>query len=94
MYHPPFIYRPCIFFSPPISLLPSVLPFKKKAGTNRKKCFLSENMQAYVEMESSKLTKQDRNDTTILSYHPYILCHFANYAHYKTLYMHISLFYT
>ena len=25
-------------------------------------------------------TKLDANDTTILSHHPYILCHFANYA--------------
>ena len=27
-----------------------------------------------------KPTKVDGNDTTILSHHPYILCHFANYA--------------
>ena len=32
-------------------------------------------------------------DTMVLSYHPYILCHFANYAHHKFLTcMHISLF--
>ena len=34
----------------------------------------------------------DGNDTTIFLHHPYILCHFANYAHDKTLYMHIGLF--
>ena len=27
-----------------------------------------------------KPAKQDANDTTIHSHHPYILCHFANYA--------------
>ena len=43
-------------------------------------------------MEPSKPTKLDGNDTTILSHHPYILCHFANYAHHKTLHMHIGLF--
>ena len=30
------------------------------------------------------------NDTTTLSHHPYILCHFANYAHHKTLYTHLA----
>ena len=39
-----------------------------------------------------KPAKQDGNNTTTLSHHPYILCHFANYAHYKTLYMHFGLF--
>ena len=42
--------------------------------------------------QNKKPTKLDGNDTTILSHHPYILCHFANYAHHKTLYIHISLF--
>ena len=31
--------------------------------------------------------------TTTLSHHPYILCHFANYAHHKTLYMHLAYSY-
>ena len=30
-------------------------------------------------------SKLDGNDPTTLSHHPYILCHFANYAHHKTL---------
>ena len=30
-------------------------------------------------------------DTTTLSHHPYILCHFAKCAHHKTLYMHLAL---
>ena len=33
---------------------------------------------------------QALHDTTTLSHHPYILCHFANYAHHKTLYMHFA----
>ena len=39
-----------------------------------------------------KPAKQDGNNTITLSHHPYILCHFANYAHHKTLNMHICLF--
>ena len=31
----------------------------------------------HVRMEASKPTKLDRNDTTTLSHHPYILRHFA-----------------
>ena len=33
------------------------------------------------------------NDTTTLSHHPYILCHFVSYAHHKTLYMHLAYSY-
>ena len=44
----------------------------------------SERKQAHVGMEPSKPAKQDGNNTTTLSHHPYILCHFANYAHHKT----------
>jgi len=33
------------------------------------------------------------NDTTTFSHHPYILCNFANYAHHKTLYMHLPYSY-
>ena len=40
-----------------------------------------------------KPTKLDGNDTTTLPHHPYILCHFANYAPHKTLYMHIAYSY-
>ena len=35
---------------------------------------------------------QALHDTTTLSHHPYILCHFANYAHHKTLYMHFAYY--
>ena len=31
-------------------------------------------------MEPSKANQSNGNDTTILSHHPYILCHFASYA--------------
>ena len=31
-------------------------------------------------------------DTTTLLHHPYILCHFANHAHHKSRYLHITLF--
>ena len=31
-------------------------------------------------MEPSKTNQTNGNDTTILSHHPYILCHFASYA--------------
>ena len=43
------------------------------------KSFLNENkrMQGW---NPQKPTKLDRNDTTTISHHPYILCHFANYA--------------
>ena len=43
--------------------------------TSHKK--FSEGKQVHVEMEASKPTKLDGNDTTTLSHHPYILCHFA-----------------
>ena len=34
---------------------------------------------ACVDGNLKKPAKQDGNDTTILSHHPYILCHFSNY---------------
>ena len=40
-----------------------------------------------------KPTKLDGNDTTTSTHHPYILCDFANYAHRKTLYMHLAYSY-
>ena len=43
--------------------------------TSHKK--FSEGKQVHVGMEASKPTKLDGNDTTTLSHHPYILCHFA-----------------
>ena len=45
-------------------------------------------------MESSKANQTRWNDITLLSYHPYNLSHFANYAHHKTHCMHIMLFYS
>jgi len=45
-------------------------------------------------MESSKTNQSDGNNITTLSHHPYILCHFANYAHHKTLYMHFAYSYS
>ena len=37
---------------------------------------------------SQELTKQDENDATILLYHPYILCHFANHALHAFVFLH------
>ena len=34
----------------------------------------------HVGMEPSKTNQTNGNDTTILSHHPYILCHFGSYA--------------
>ena len=54
-----------------------------KSNNNGKKSpnsFLNEN-KCMKEWNPQKPTKQDRNDTTILSHHPY---HFANYEHHKT----------
>ena len=48
---------------------------------NQEPCLTSwKNLQAHVRMKSSKPTEQDRNDTTILLHHPYILWHFTNHA--------------
>ena len=64
--------------------------FAKKQVTIKR--FLSQKKGMYG-WNPQKPTKKDGNDIgiTILSHHPYILCHFANYAHHKTLYMHIKL---
>ena len=40
----------------------------------------SEQKQVHLGMDLSEPAKQDGNDNTILLYHPYRLCHFANYA--------------
>ena len=40
-----------------------------------------------------KATKLDGNGTTTSTHHPYILCHFAYYAHHKTLYMSLAYSY-
>ena len=45
-------------------------------------------LPSFVTIPKKQSTKQD---TTILLHHPYILYHFANYAHHKTFYMYISL---
>ena len=51
--------------------------------------FASSNVCMYILYKTQKSfplktstckDKQDGNNTTILLYHPYILCHFANYA--------------
>ena len=66
------------FFLPPLL----TIPMKKKEKKNRNKLhkyFLNENKHM-KEWNPPKSTKQDRNNTTMLSHHPYILCHFANYA--------------
>ena len=47
----------------------------------------------HVGMETSVVNRTTWNDNTTLSHHPYILCHFANYAHHKTLYMHLAYSY-
>ena len=44
--------------------------------------------QAHVGMDPHKLTKQDGNDTAILSQYPYVLCHFANYALLLVIHVH------
>ena len=46
--------------------------------------------QVSKKLNEIKPTGRDGTDTTILSHHPYILCHFAYYTH-KTLHMLISL---
>ena len=42
-----------------------------------------------AKMSPSK-AKLDGNDNTTLLCHHYILCHFANYADHKTIYMHLA----
>ena len=37
-------------------------------------------LKVHIGMEHQEPTKLDGNDTTTISHHPYILCHFANYA--------------
>ena len=66
----------------PFSLaIPNKLPRKKKAGASPKKGFLNEN---------NHIQKLDGNDTTTILHHPYVLCHFANYAHLKSFHMHLA----
>ena len=63
---------------------------KKKKQKQVIKSFLKENkcMQGW---KTQKSTKLDGSDTTTLSHHPYILCHFVNYAHHTTLHMHLAI---
>ena len=44
----------------------------------------------YYHTLHSMLVLLDGNDTTAISDHLYILCHFANYAHRNTLYIHFA----
>ena len=73
--------------SPPTSLLFSTK--HKQAGKSHNKVFRMK--QVHVGMDPQKTTKQ--GVTTICLHHPYsyILCHFANCTHQKTLYISISL---
>ena len=62
------------------SYIPHSVPLMcPHAYSTRHKKF-SEQKQAHLGMDLSEPAKQDRNDNTILLYHPYMLCHFANYA--------------
>ena len=69
----------------PLSLpfhLSSLLPFlndntKKNTETCHKKVFLQENKPC----RDGALKNQPNSQTTTLSHHPYILCHFANYMY-------------
>ena len=63
---------------------------KNATQTSHKK--FSEGKQAHVYRDGSLKNQPnlDGNDTTTLSHHPYILCHFANYTHHKNLYMHLA----
>ena len=91
------LYRPCLFClaSPPICLLPCHFFYDKKKPCRNKsqKSFCKENkcMQGW---NPQKPTKQDGNDTTILSKQTRscILYHFANNEHHKVYCIHISLF--
>ena len=48
---------------------------------SQEQCLTSwKSLQAHVRIKSPKPNEQDRNDTTILLHHPYILWHFANHA--------------
>ena len=75
------------------SLWPPVPPLnnnKKHSRNKSQNSFMNESKP----MDGTLKNQSEHNgsETTILSQHRYILCHFANYAHYKTLHMHISLF--
>ena len=67
-------------------------PQKKKYWNESQNVFWTKTSTCRDGTLKKNTTKQNRNDTTILSCYPYILCHFANYAHHKTLYMQISIF--
>ena len=51
--------------------------------------FLLTFLKTRMTMTKMEPSKTNGNGTTILSQHPYIPCHFANYAAYQTLYVHI-----
>ena len=54
------------------------------------KCSL---IQAHIEMESPKATKQDRKDFTTILHVPYILCHFSKHAACMFCLLHDASFY-
>ena len=66
---------PHLPYPPLFSLTISKNQLKKTAGTSHKKVFRVKTSACRDE----KPAKQDGNDTTTHSHHPYILCHFANY---------------
>ena len=73
---------------PPFSL--TIHKNQYKNNRNRsEKSFLNKNKRMYG-WNLQNPTKLDWDDTTILLLHPYVLCHFANSAPHKTLYMHIT----
>ena len=82
----------CIFSFPHLSsLLPFLKSIPKKTQQEQVTKKFSKGKQVYVgRCNPPKPAKQDANDTTTHSHHPYILCHFANYAPKKTFYMHLA----
>ena len=88
------VHLPLAFLTYLSSLFPLLKIFQKKNNKKKQqeqvtKKFL-EWKEVHVGMEPSKTAKQDGKDTTIHSHHSYILWHFGNYTHHKTLYMHLA----
>ena len=66
---------------------------KKLAGTSHKNLFWMKG-DACTGCNPQNLTKLDGNDTTAISHHPYILCHFADNTQNKPLYIHLAYIFT
>ena len=89
------LYRQCVFH-PPLTFFLSYHFLKKNNNNNKKatetshKTF-SEQISACRDgtLKNSQTGWKWHHNT---SHHPYILCRFANYAHHKIFYMHITLF--